>query len=151
MSTYASGTATTVDSSQREIGRTLTRYKVLTYSFGQSPGRALVSFVIDGYPVRVDVPLPPRRTGTRRANNGRQVSIEGEWEQEVREAWRALALYIKASLEAAERRLVPIESVFMAHLVGADGRTLGEGILPTYRAALASGELQAALPAGPAL
>ena len=43
--TYARGTTVEVAASQQEIARTLTRYKVDTYSFGQSPGQALQTAV----------------------------------------------------------------------------------------------------------
>lgn len=145
--TYAKGTSTTVASSQHEIGQTLSRYKVHTYAFGQEPGKAIVSFKMGDLPIRVGIPLPAHREGKRRAANGRMVDIEREWEQEVREAWRALVLLIKANLEAIERKIVTPEQAFMAYLVLPSGETVGDVVLPKYTEALASGS-RLALTAG---
>ncbi len=73
---------------------------------------------------------------------------EPRWEQEVREAWRALLLLIKANLEAIERKITTPERAFMAFLVLPDGRDLGDAVLPTYRDAL-SGTGPLALEAAP--
>lgn len=140
--TYASGTNVTVESSQQEIGRTLNRYRVEEYAFGAVPGKAIVTFVVNGYPIRIGIPLPPRPAqGTfRRAGNGKKVPLEKDWDQEVREAWRALALLIKANLEAVERGIVGVEQAFMAYLVAGNGQTVGEIVLPQYQTALESGD-----------
>lgn len=136
--TYARGTAVEVSASQQEIARTLARYKVDTYTFGQRPGAAGVSFTIKDLPVRMEVPIPARPTQQRVMNHetGRTVLAEPRWEQNVRECWRALLLLIKANLEAVERGIVTPERAFMAYLVLPGGQDLGDAVLPTYRQAL---------------
>lgn len=140
--TYAAGTNVTVESSQQEIGRTLARYRVEEYAFGAVPGKAIVTFVINNFPIRIGIPLPPRPEpgAFRRAGNGKKVPLDKDWDQEVREAWRALALLIKANLEAVERNIVGVEQAFMAYLVTGSGKTVGEIVLPQYQAALDSGD-----------
>ena len=136
--TYAKGTTVEVSASQQEIARTLARYKVDTYTFGQRPGAAGVSFQIGVLPIRMEVPLPPRPTQQRIMNKdtGRMVLAEPRWEQEIREAWRSLLLLIKANLEAIERKITTPERAFMAYLVLPDGRDLGDAVLPAFRALL---------------
>lgn len=137
--TYAKGTAVEVSASQQEIARTLARYKVDTYTFGQRPGAAGVSFTIKTLPIRMEVPIPPRPTQEKVMNRetGRMILAEPRWEQNVRECWRALLLLIKANLEAIERGIVTAERAFMAYLVLPSGQDLGDTVLPAYRDALA--------------
>ena len=104
--TYAQGTTVTVSNSQLEISRTLTRYGVESYSFGATPGWALVEFEHQHMPIRLRIPLPakpPKETGLS-AKTGRQVNLWKAWEQDVKEAWRALLLFIKAALESVRPR-----------------------------------------------
>ncbi|MBI1379452.1 MAG: hypothetical protein GC157_18540 [Frankiales bacterium] len=141
--TYAKGTSVTVQSSQQEIGRTFARYGVETYSFGAGPGFALVEFMHVRLPIRLRLPLPDK-PATRKAPNpktGRTFDAWAGWEQDVRESWRALALFIKAALESTERGLVRPEQAFMAFLVTGDGSTMGERMLPAYVAAVGAGQL----------
>lgn len=129
---YAKGTTVSVSSSQQEIAQTLHRYGVVTYSFGARPGEALVEFEMSDFPVRISVPLPakpPKQMGTS-PQTGRQVNLWTRWEQEVKEAWRALLLLIKANLEAIERGIVTVEQAFLAYLVTNNGRTVGDQLIP---------------------
>lgn len=143
--TYAKGTSVTVQSSQQEIGRILARYGVETYSFGAGPGFALVEFMHAGLPIRLRLPLPPKPEKQRAMNpkTGRHYDAWSAWDQEIRESWRALSLFIKAALESTERGLVKPEQAFMAFLVTADGSTMGERMLPVYMSAIGSGHLLA--------
>lgn len=85
--------------------------------------------------VRLEVkPLTPERG----ARGGWRVSPE----QRERQAWRALAWYLKTMLEAASFGLMRFEDVFLSFVEGEDGRTVGEHIIPM----LESGRL--ALPKG---
>lgn len=137
--TYASGTTVTVDRSQQEIASTLGRYGVDTYTFGARPGTALVEFIIDALPIRLEISLParPEKPKGKNPKTGRTIDLNKAWEQQVREAWRALLLFLKANLEACERGVVTPEQAFMAFLVSSDGRTLGEVMLPEVRGRLA--------------
>lgn len=132
---YAAGTTVNVSASQQEIAKTLHRYGVETYSFGARPGEALVEFEMNRYPVRIMVPLPPKppKQMGPSPESGRQINLWSRWEQELKEAWRALLLLIKANLEAIERGIVTVEQAFLAYLVGADGRTVGEAIIPSIQ------------------
>jgi hypothetical protein len=51
-------------------------------------------------------------------------------EQACRQRWRALALAIKAKLEAVEAGITSFEDEFMAHIVLPDGSTFGRWARP---------------------
>ncbi len=61
-------------------------------------------------------------------------AVHKAWEQGCRQRWRALALAIKAKLEAVECGIVTFDQEFLAHIVGPDGRTVGETIIPMIEA-----------------
>ncbi len=87
--------------------------------------------------VRLTVkPLPPEPGA--RTSSPWKVSPE----QRERQAWRALAWYLKTMLEAATFGLLSFEDVFLSFFVGDDGHTIGETFIPM----LEQGRLQ--LPKG---
>lgn len=53
-----------------------------------------------------------------------------EWEKACRQRWRALALCIKAKLEAVECGITTFESEFLAHIVLPSGETMADRALP---------------------
>ena len=140
---YAQDTTVSVESSQQEIGRIFSRYKIDTYVFGATPGQALVQFEAHGFPIKIAIPLPARPGNPRVMNpaTGRMVDANARWQQEIRSAWRALVLLIKANLEAVDHRITTVDRAFMAYLLAPDGRVLSEHVLPDYRDALTSGRL----------
>ena len=78
--------------------------------------------------VRLEVqPLPPVRP--KRAN-AKGITAE----QRERQAWRGLFWYLKSMMEAAEFGLLKFEDVFMSFFESADGRTIGEVVLPQLEA-----------------
>jgi hypothetical protein len=76
-------------------------------------------------------PLPP--TKTRRVGStwqGQTVTAE----QRERQAWRALAWYLKTMLEAATFGLLRFEDVFLSFVEDENGRTIGEVVIPQLEA-----------------
>lgn len=69
-----------------------------------------------------------------------------EWEKACRQRWRALALVIKAKLEAVESGISVFEDEFMANIVLPGGRTVSEEIRPMIATAYKTGQVQALLP-----
>jgi hypothetical protein len=53
-----------------------------------------------------------------------------EYEKATRQRWRALALVIKAKLEAVESGITIFEDEFLAHIVLPDGSTAGDWMRP---------------------
>jgi hypothetical protein len=159
---YASGTSVTVDRSRAEIESLLRRYGADQFVSGWEAGRrALIGFRAHGKQVRFELTLPdpgdpifqPKRRLHRRYNSASRsyvnVGASGDrYEAEVRRRWRALALVVKAKLEAVATGITTFETEFMAHIVMPDGRTVGDHVRPRIEAAYASGKMQPLLPVG---
>jgi len=150
---YAEKTGVSSENSRAEIERTLRRYNAGEFAYGWNRTSATVMFELEGRRIRFLLPLPDRdshdfvRTPTGRERSPQ--AAEREYEQAVRQRWRALALVIKAKLEAVEANITTIHEEFLAHIVLPDGSTVGERTLPQLNQAYAVGELPALLPGTP--
>ena len=140
---YAEQTAVPSEKSRAEIERTLTRYGAEAFQYGWTAGRAVIGFVAIGRQIRFELPLPDRAsdeftlTPTGRV---RTVAMaEKEYEQAVRQRWRALSLMVKAKLEAVQAEIVAFEDEFLPHTVMPDGRTVAQQIGPAVEHAYATG------------
>ncbi len=150
MSRYAAQTSVNSDRSRAEIEKTLTRYGAGQFLYAWKPGMAVVGFTMNERQVKFLLPLPSSEdpeicetpTGKIRSDN----AIEQAFEQAVRQRWRALALVIKAKLEAVESGITEFEDEFMAHIVLPDGSTMGEWARPQIESAYASGKMPEMLP-----
>ena len=69
-----------------------------------------------------------------------------KWEQACRQRWRALALVIKAKLEAVESGITTFEDEFLAHIVMPDGQTVATHIKPRIAEAYEGGRMLALMP-----
>lgn len=150
---YAAGTDVPSDRSRAEIERTLERYRADAFAYAWEGQRAVITFRIRGRVVRMSLPLParddPSFTTYRQGSSTfvRSESAQRErYEQAVRQRWRALALVIKAQLEAVELAIITIEHAFLADTVMPDGQTVGEWVEPQMRDVLASGQMPKRLP-----
>lgn len=140
MGQYASNTQVSSDKSRMEIERTLRRYGADHFGYMTGPGNAVIGFQSGGRRVKFTVPMPDRTsrefthtaTGRPRKNQNAQ---EQEWEKACRQRWRALALCVKAKLEAVEAGITTFEEEFMAHIVLPDGSTMADQALPYIEAA----------------
>lgn len=152
MTRYAERTEVPSDRSRAEIERTLRRYKASAFAYGWDATNATVMFEIAGRRILFRLPMPDRNArefthtpsrGYRRADG----AIEEAYEQGVRQRWRALALVIKAKLEAVEAGITTVEQEFLAHIVlPGDGRTVGEYTLPLIAEAYETGQMPALMP-----
>jgi hypothetical protein len=138
MARYANTTEVTVSKSKAEIEDTLHRYKASGFMSGWHEGKAMIAFQIKERHVRFILPMPNRMdkefthspTGKARTTD----AAYNAWEQGCRQRWRALALAIKAKLEAVECGIVTFDQEFLAHIVAHNGRTVGEQIIPLIEA-----------------
>lgn len=151
MPTFAASTSVSSEKSRLEIERTLSRYGADKFMYGWDQGQAMIAFKMEERQVRFLLPMPEksdyRRTPTGRARNA--ASAEREWEQATRQRWRALALVVKAKLEAVESGIAEFEEEFLAYIMLPDGTTVGEYIRPQVEASYDSGLMpQLALPRG---
>lgn len=152
MTRYAASTDVTSMQSRHEIERTLARYRADGFVYGWEGDRALIGFRMAGRQVRFMLPLPPKSDFARTPGKNLQRSpaaIDAQWEQAVRQRWRALALVIKAKLEAVESGITVFEDEFLAHIVLPNGNTAGQWLRPQIASAYETGEMPKLLP-GPA-
>lgn len=143
MAKYAAETTVSSDRSIMEIRSTLARYDASNFGYVESDGKAMIVFEAHGRRVRFVVPLPSRTdpefhktpAGRRtRDDNGAYKA----WEQATRQRWRALALAIKAKLEAVETGITTFEEEFLAHIVLPNGETVGQWMGPQIATAYKS-------------
>lgn len=129
MTEYASKTTVSSESSRSEIERILTRWGADEFAYMSKIDSAQVAFSYRGMRVRFVLPLPSRndREFTHHSRGQRTSSAAASaYEQAVRQKWRALALVVKAKLEAVESEISTFEEEFYAHLVLPSGQTIFE-------------------------
>lgn len=152
MARYAASTEVPVDRSRAEIEKILQRYGATSFAYGWDRAGARIGFEANGRQVRFYLPLPDRGweqfqltpTGRDRSAAAAQLA----WEQACRQSWRALALVIKAKLEAVEAGITTFEDEFLAHLVLPSGQTFGDWARPQIATVYAHATMPALLPGG---
>ena len=151
MSRYAASTDVPADRSRAEIERTLQRYGADQFMYGWDGARAVIGFRMADRQVRFDLPLPDRNadefTLTPTGRDRSPAQAHTAWEQACRQRWRALALVVKAKLEAVEAGIATFEEEFLAHIMLPDGSTVGRFMAPQIARAYSTGTMPAMLPA----
>ena len=148
---YAVGTDVPADRSKAEIENILARYGADQFMYGWETSRAVIGFRYSGKMVRIFLPLPDPQSdefhltpsGKRRRT---EAAAEKAYQQAVRQRWRALALIVKAKLEATETGITTFEEEFLSYIVLPDNSTVGEYMLPQIESAYQSGEMPRMLP-----
>lgn len=143
MTTYASKTQVPVERSRAEIERTLARYGAEQFLYGWDRVGAVIAFVVavdsgQKRQVRFTLPLPDKSDHHfTHHTRGRRTETETErmWEQACRQRWRALALVIKAKLEAVGAGIATFEDEFLSYTMLPSGETVGEWLSPQLEAA----------------
>jgi hypothetical protein len=132
---YAQNTSVSVEKSEGEIKNLLIRYGASQYASAWSSDKALIRFKAQNRLIQFVLPLPdPKspefiymtRKGVVRKDLGERTDEWAHelWEQACRQRWRALALAIKAKLEAVESGIATFEEEFYAHIVLPGGKTV---------------------------
>ncbi len=150
MGTYANKTEVSASKSRDEIERTLRRYGTSGFMYGWDdghpgdnernhvPAKAMIQFRTDtpaGFrQVKIVIPMPDPK------------AAEKAYEQATRQRWRALALVVKAKLEAVESGITTFDEEFLAHIVMPNGRTVYEETRPQIAQAYETGEMPRLLP-----
>lgn len=154
MSRYAESTTVSSEKSRGEIEKTLQRYGADQFMYGWEEERAVIQFRANGRHVRFIVVMPSREakqfwfTPSKRQKRTPEQAY-AQWEQACRQRWRALALVVKAKLEAVEAGITEFEDEFLAHIVLPDGQTAGTWLRPQIDEAYTSGAMPAGLLALP--
>ena len=153
---YAAGTEVPVERSRAEVERILAKYGADQFLYGVDQRGAMVAFRAKGRSIRFLVPFPPieqfRRSDHRYPRSRTPEQQARARDEEVRRRWRALALAIKAKLEAVSSGIATFETEFMPYTLLANGRTVAEHLGPEVERALATSAMPqvAGLLPGPA-
>jgi len=150
VSRYAASTSVSSDVSRAEIEKTLTRYGADQFMYGWDAEMAIIRFRMEQRYVEFRLPLPDRNAHEITHTPGRGLprspdAREKEYEQHVKQRWRALALVVKAKLEAVASGITEFDDEFLAHLILPNGQTVGAAIRPGIEHAYETGKMPAAL------
>ena len=151
MSKYAANTEVSSTRSREEIEHTLTRYGADSFMYAWENDKAVIGFRMFGKMIRFILQMPDKNdneftlTPTGRQRNN-PIAQHKAWEQATRQRWRALALVVKAKLEAVESGITTFESEFLAHILLPDGQTAGDYLLPQIEQAYETGDMPTMLP-----
>lgn len=153
MRKYASETEVSSEKSQAEIKATLQRYGATRYAYYEDDDRAGIRCEIKNRQIQFIVPLPKRTddefiyAGEGARRRVRDVETQHKfWEKACRQRWRALALVVKAKLEAVESGIATFEQEFLDYILLPSGQTVGEFMRPQIEAAYDSGQMPKLLP-----
>ncbi len=142
MARYAEKTTVSVERSRNEIEQILARYGAEQFMYGWTQHGAVIAFVVSvasgKRQVRFELPLPSRDERRFQFHSrGRRTpeAAEREWEQASRQRWRALALVIKAKLEAISSGIATFEDEFLAYTMLPSGETVSSWLAPQMEAA----------------
>jgi hypothetical protein len=148
---YAQETTVSSERSRAEIETVLRKYGAGGFLSGYDENRAFIAFKMADRQVKffMDLPSPAEARFTHTASRGKRRSAEDVhrgWEQACRQQWRALALVIKAKLEAVAAGITIFEDEFLAHIVLPDGKTIADHVRPALVRAYDSGKVPPLLP-----
>lgn len=133
---FAETTTVSAEKSKMEIERILTRYGANSFASGWQGSTAAIIFEMNQRRIKFLLPLPDPTarefTALRKGSySDAPAGVAKErYEQSIRQRWRALALAIKAKLEAVESGITTFEEEFLAHVVLPNGSTVGQWMGP---------------------
>lgn len=146
---FARNTEVPVERSRAEIEGLLVKYGASEFHSGWMVNAAQVGFRLKDLYIRFVLPIPTkgdpkfksktiRVAGRQKLKHFTDAQAERLREQEVKSRWRALALVVKAKLEAVECGISTLENEFMAFIVlpGVDftlGDWMTEHAMPAIR------------------
>ena len=143
MAKYAKETTVSVAKSKQEIEKILQRYDAQQFISGWDKERAYVGFVLNNRAIKIALELPPKEnfcetpTGLLRSPE----TATKHWEQACRQRWRALALVIKAKLEAVDSGIATIENEFLAYTCLPSGETVSQWLQPQMTKVISDEEM----------
>lgn len=148
MAKYAAETSVSVEKSRSEIEATLNRYGADAFAYATDGPMVKIAFRMHGKHFRFQLTLPGRdeerfttyMRGSAKYLREPNVALAG-WEQACRQKWRALALVIKAKLEAVDAQISTLEDEFLANLVLPSGDTMGVWAKPQIEQAYLDGRM----------
>lgn len=118
---YAERTTVSVEKTQGEIRKMVTKSGAKAFAIFEEAARAMVAFNLNDRNIRMSISLSSRTQFASKADQARH-------EQSLRRKWRALGLVIKAKLESVDSKIETLEEAFLPHIVMPNGRTVYEEI-----------------------
>ncbi len=153
MARYAEKTKVSAAGSREEIEATLSRYGADGFIYGWQDNVAVVGFRMHDRQIRFKLVMPDKKDEQFTTYMRGSVAYAREehialanWEQATRQRWRALALVIKAKLEAVEAGISEFENEFLANIVLPSGQLAGEWMRPQVAEAYRVGTMPSMLP-----
>ena len=154
MPKYAAKTDVSVAKSRAEIESLVEKYGAGQFVSGRDESRAVIGFSMCGRQIKFLLNLPNKSddqfTHYRHSSGKKMPRAEGQaekqWEQACRQRWRALALVIKAKLEAVECGISEFDDEFMANIVMPGGETIGQRMRPQIVSMYENGDVPPMLP-----
>ncbi len=140
---YANKTGVGSDRSRAEIEKTLNRYGATAFMYANGNGQAAIMFEASHRRIKMVLPLPDPKDFEKSPKGRKWDRNRGlkAWEQAGRQRWRALALVVKAKLEAVESGVATFEQEFLAYTMLPNGKTVGDSVLLDVAAAYDSGKV----------
>jgi len=150
MRRYANQTSVSPVRSRAEIERTLSRYGASGFMYGWSERGAVLGFMLNEKQYKVILKMPEKTMFARSEKGRRRTASQTDqaYEQATRQRWRAMALVIKAKLEAVQSNISTVESEFLAWMVLPNGETVGQWMAPQIDAIYSTGKMPPLLPGG---
>ena len=119
-----------IERSKAEIERILIRYGATAFAYAWEAQQVNIGFRLKGRAIKLSLTFPSANdpqfarspTGRTRAQTVRRDA----YDQALRQQWRALALILKAKLEAAETGITTVEREFLADTLLPSGETFGQ-------------------------
>lgn len=151
MARYATTTSVPVERSRAEIEGILEKYGADQFLYGWDADYATIAFRMRGRHVKYELPLPRKDdpaftlTPAQRYRRSREDAYAA-WEQACRSRWRALALVVKAKLEAIETGITSFEDEFLSNIMLPSGETAGSWLKPQIQLAYDQGVMPKLLP-----
>ena len=147
MTRYAATTSVSVEKSRSEIESILQRYGCEEFAYRTDRKSAQIAFRMNERMLRFDIKLPNPDSKEFTHSNHTHARERSEaqafkaWEQACRQRWRALALVIKAKLEAVDSGITSFDVEFMAHTIVPGGKVFHEVALPQIEDAYRTGKM----------
>lgn len=148
MSKYAEKTTVAPEKSRGEIEKVLIRYGADKFTYGYEESRIFVAFQMQKRVVKIVLPMPIRESSDYAVGWALPFRTDAaatkQFDQDIRQRWRALFIVVKAKLESVDSEIETFEEAFMPHIVIPSGeqagRTIGEAMLPDLIRAIEGGE-----------
>jgi hypothetical protein len=141
---YAEGTEVPADRSRKELEDLLTRHGATEFAFFQKSDGAQrgtqILYRMNGMLVRQRVSYPDAKEVKPQKARVR-TDVAKLQEAEYRRRWRALVLIVKAKLEMISGGESTVEREFMPDILLADGKTVGEVLVPQLAQSYVDGSM----------